>query len=102
MSSENSSFNEEKEQKSINKEFFQKNPEKSMNEIEDKQINNSLIKIEINLGENNIKELNISSLNNLDQSIKNFCKENNISKDAESTIKKLLMDELNKKIEQCK
>ena len=103
MLSENSSFIEEKEQKSFNNEFFEENEKNSIgNKIEENQNNKSLIKVEINLGGDNVKELNINSLNNLDESINEFCTENKISKEANSTIKKILLDELNKKIELCK
>ena len=69
---------------------------------EEESLNSQLIKVEINIGDGIIKELNIYSMDDIEKSIIDFCKENNLPEEAKKPIKNLLMQELNKKIAQCK
>ena len=62
----------------------------------------SLINIQINLGDGKIKELKIDSIDNIEESINDFCIENNLPIEAKKPIKNLLLKELNKKISECK
>ena len=84
--------------------YFKENQTYSLdNKDEDyNNINTSLIKVEINIGNGIIKELDINSMDDIDKSINNFCLENKLSKEAKIPIKNYLLDELNKKISQCK
>ena len=105
MSHQNSSSDKEQD---LNKDeddtYFKENQTYSLDtKSEDyNNINPSLIKIEINIGNDQIKELNINSMENIDKSINDFCEENNLPKEAKLPIKNLLLEELNKKITQCK
>ena len=105
MSYQNSSSDKEQD---LNKDeddtYFKENQTYSLDtKYEDyNNINPSLIKIEINIGNDQIKELNINSMENIDKSINDFCEENNLPKEAKLPIKNLLLEELNKKITQCK
>ena len=75
----------------------------SMNDNKEEDSHNSqLIKIEINIGDGIIKELNIYSMDDIEKSIIDFCKENNLPEEAKTPIKNLLIQELNKKITKCK
>ena len=83
--------------------YFQEHQTYSMdNKDEDNNNSESLIKVEINIGNNQIKELNITSMNDIDKTINDFCIENNLPKEATIPIKNLLIEELDKKINQCK
>ena len=84
--------------------YFKENQTYSVdNRDEDyNNINSSLIKVEINLGNGIIKELDVNSMDDIDKSINNFCLENKLSKEIKIPIKNYLLDELNKKISQCK
>ena len=74
----------------------------SMDNLEESSTENSLVKVEINLGNNNVKELNIHSMNDIEKEIDDFCRENNLPKETKIPIKNLLLEELNKKIKKCK
>lgn len=63
---------------------------------------NYIFKVEINLGNNKIKELKIRSMEEVDEDISIFCNENNLPQEAIPSIKNLILDSLNKKILQCK
>ena len=83
--------------------YFKENQTYSLdNRDEEYNEGQSLIKVEINIGNGEIKELNIYSMNDIDKSIDNFCTENNLPKEAKIPIKNLLLEELNKKISLCK
>ena len=95
----------ERDKESIKEEdtYFKENQTYSLdNRDEEYNEGQSLIKVEINIGNGEIKDLNIYSMNDLDKSIKDFCIENNLPKEAKIPIKNLLLEELNKKISQCK
>ncbi len=62
----------------------------------------SLISIQIEIGDNQAKELKIDSIDDVDKSINDFCIENNLPKEAKASIKNLLLEEIEKKITQCK
>ena len=77
----------------------------SINNKEDPKNQNqqqSLISIQIEIGDNQEKELKIDSIDNVDKSINDFCIENNLPKEAKASIKNLLLEEIEKKITQCK
>ena len=83
--------------------YFKENQTYSLdNRDEEYNEGQSLIKVEINIGNGEIKELNIYSMNDLDKSINDFCLENNLPKGAKIPIKNLLLEELSKKISLCK
>ena len=84
--------------------YFKENQTYSLdNRDEDyNNINTSLMKVEINLGNGIIKELDVNSMDDIDKSINNFCLENKLSKETKIPIKNYLLDELNKKISQSK
>ena len=62
----------------------------------------SLISIQIEIGDNQAKELKIDSIDDIDKPINDFCIENNLPKEAKASIKNLLLEEIEKKIVQCK
>ena len=102
MSFHNNTFNQ---QESNIEEYpdFQEHQTYSMdNKDEDSNNSEPFIKVEINIGNGQIKELNINSIDDIDKSIDDFCIENNLPKEAKKPIKKLLLEELNKKIPECK
>ena len=102
MSFHNNTFNQ---QESNIEEYpdFQEHQTYSMdNKDEDNNNSEPFIKVEINIGNGQIKELNINSIDDIDKSIDDFCIENNLPKEAKKPIKKLLLEELNKKIPECK
>lgn len=75
----------------------------SLKTLESQKINNSpLLTIDIQLKENNIKKININSVDEIDDKINEFCKDNNISSNGKKYIKNILLQELNKKISKCK
>ena len=75
----------------------------SLKILESQKINNSpLLTIDIQLKENNIKKININSVDEIDDKINEFCKDNNISSNGKKYIKNILLQELNKKISKCK
>ena len=82
--------------------YFQEHQTYSLDNKDEDNNNKSLIKVEINIGNNQIKELDIISMNDIDNTINDFCIENNLPKEAEESIKKLIIEELDKKIIQCK
>lgn len=84
---------------------FGNHPVYSIDNKEEPKIQNqqqSLISIQIEIGDNQAKELKIDSIDDVDKSINNFCKENNLPKEAKNSIKNLLLEEIEKKIMQCK
>ena len=77
----------------------------SIDNKEDPTIKNqqqSLISIQIEIGDNQAKELKIDSIDDIDKPINDFCIENNLPKEAKASIKNLLLEEIEKKITQCK
>ena len=82
--------------------YFREHQTYSVDNKDEGNNSKSLIKVEINIGNNQIKELNIFSMNDIDKSINDFCIENNLPKEAEEPIKKLIIEEIDKKINQCK
>ena len=103
MSYANSLLNRDKESIKEEDTYFKENQTYSLdNKEEECNEGQSLIKVEINIGNGEIKDLNIYSMNDLDKSINDFCIENNLPKEAKIPIKNLLLEELNKKISQCK
>ena len=103
MSYQNSSSFRER---NINREedtYFKESQTYSLdNTNEDAHDANSLLKVEVNIGNGKIKELIIISTDGIDQTISNFCSENNLPKEAKIPIKNLILEKLDKKITQCK
>lgn len=64
--------------------------------------NKPFFTLQVNIGEEKTKDLNIYSTDNIEKDIENFCLENNLPSEAKVPIQDLLMEELNKKINQCK
>jgi len=84
---------------------FGNHPPFSIDNKENPKIQNqqqSLISIQIEIGDNQAKELKIDSIDDVDKSINDFCVENNLPKEAKMSIKNLLLEEIEKKINQCK
>lgn len=107
MSSQNSSFSNESGQDMSRRSnpSYQNDQVSYMDNEENesqKKDNNYLFKVEINIGDGIIKELNVYKLNELDKSIDDFCKENNLPEESKVPIKDLLLKNINKKISQCK
>jgi len=85
--------------------YFGEHAEYSIDNKEDPKIQNqqqSLISIQIEIGDNKAKELKIDSIDDVDKSINDFCVENNLPIEAKASIKNLLLEEIEKKITQCK
>ena len=61
-----------------------------------------LLSVDIKIKENNIKNIRISSVDEIDDKINLFCQENNIQNNAKKYIQNIIIQELNKKIAQCK
>jgi hypothetical protein len=109
MSSQNSSFSNES-----GRDTSRSNPSPSYQneqvaymdnnnkEKESQKKDNYLFKVEINIGDGIIKELNIYKLNELDKSIDDFCMENNLPEESKVPIKDLLLKNINEKISKCK
>ena len=105
MSFQNSSFSEDDEPDTSRNNSSYKNDKISYMDYKEKESdkkNKSLIKVEMNIGDGIIKELNIYKLDEIDKSINDFCIENNLPKESKAPIKDLLLQEINKKITQCK
>ena len=100
MSNHNNTYN--KKELNVEEDPYFQHQTYSMDNKDEDNNNESLIKVEINIGNNQIKELNITSMNDIDKSINDFCIENNLPKEAEIPIKSLLIKEIDKKINQCK
>ncbi len=60
-----------------------------------------LIKINVIVDENNIKELTLYQGENIEDSIQRFFKENKFNKEARSALKNELIKQLNEQIKQC-
>ena len=60
-----------------------------------------LIKINVIVDENNIKELTLYQGENIEDSIQRFFKENKFNKETRSALKNELIKQLNEQIKQC-
>ena len=61
-----------------------------------------ILSIDIQLKENDIKKIKLNSVDEIEDKITLFCKENKIPSHGKKYIKKILLQELNKKISNCK
>ena len=74
-----------------------------LNTLEPMKINNSkFLSIDIQLKENDIKNIKLNSADEIDDKMNLFCKENNIPSHGKKYIKNILLQEINKKISNCK
>jgi hypothetical protein len=75
----------------------------SLKTLQSEEMNNSpLLSVDIKIKENDIKNIRINSVDEIDDKINIFCKENNIPMNAKKYIQNVIIQELNKKINQCK
>lgn len=75
----------------------------SLKTLESQEINDSpLLSVDIKIKENDIKKIEINSVNEIEDKINHFCKENNIQMNAKKLIQNVIIQELNKKILECK
>lgn len=71
--------------------------------LDSAKINNTpLLFIDIQLKENNIKNISLNSVDEIEDKMNLFCKDNNISTHGKKYIKNILLEKLNKKISDCK
>ncbi len=75
----------------------------SLKTLESQKIKNSpLLSIDIQLKDNDFKKISLYSVDEIDDKINKFCNDNEISSNGKIYIKNILIQELNKKISNCK
>ncbi len=74
----------------------------SLKNSESEENASPLLSVDIKIKENNIKNIKINSVDEIDDKINLFCQENNIPNNAKKYIQIVIIQELNKKIAQCK